>query len=57
MQDSKFSKQRIALTLKLVDDGFGIGKVCRKADVSQEGYCRWREKHGGHMGTNLHAVS
>ena len=37
------------IILKQVDDGTSVEEICRKADVSQQTYYRWRKKYAGLM--------
>ena len=47
----RFSSQQIVEKLRLADIELGKGlkvpEVCRKIEISQQTYYRWRQKYGG----------
>ena len=47
----RFSSQQIVEKLRLADVELGKGtdipEVCRKIEISQQTYYRWRQKYGG----------
>lgn len=43
----RYSEEQIVKILKEVESGGGIGEVCRKYNVSESAYYRWRDKYGG----------
>jgi len=53
MKRSKFSEQQIAYILRQAEEGTPVEEVCRKADISQQTYYRWRRKYGGLMPSEM----
>ena len=53
MKRSKFSEQQIAYILRQAEEGTAVEEVCRKADISQQTYYRWRRKYGGPMPSEM----
>lgn len=46
MKTSRFTESQIGLALRQVDEGVGIGEICRKLGISEQTYYRWRKKYG-----------
>ena len=53
MKRSKFSEQQIAYILRHAEEGTPVEEVCRKADISQQTYYRWRRKYGRLMPSEM----
>lgn len=49
MKASKFSEAHIAFVLKQAEDGTAVGKVCRKAGISEAASYSWRKRYAGLM--------
>lgn len=43
----RYTEEQIVKILKEVDAGGGVGEVCRRHNISEGSYYRWREKYGG----------
>jgi len=50
MRTSRFSHEQIALALRQVEAGTPVEEVCRKLEVSQNTFYRWKKKFGS-LGT------
>ena len=53
MKTSRFSESQVALALRQVDEGVGVGEICRKLGISEQTYYRWRKKYGGLMPSEM----
>ncbi len=53
MKASKFSEAEIAFVLKQAEDGTPVGKVCRKAGISDATFYNWRKKYAGPMPSEM----
>ena len=53
MKTWKFTKSPVALALRQADEGVAVGEICRKLEVSEEPYDRWRKKYGGLMRSEM----
>lgn len=49
MKASKFSEAQIAFVLKQAEDGTAVGKVCRKAGISEAMFYNWRRRYAGRI--------
>ena len=46
MKRSKFTDGQIAVALGQVEEGVGVGELCRKLGICEQTYYRWRKKYG-----------
>jgi putative transposase len=46
MRKSRFSDQQIALALQQVEHGASVAEVCRKLEIAEQTYYRWKKKFG-----------
>ena len=53
MKKSKFTDAQIAFVLRQAEEGTAIGKVCRKAGISEATFYNWRKKYGGLMPSEM----
>jgi AcrR family transcriptional regulator len=53
MKRTKLSEARITFILRQGGEGTPVGKVCRKAGISEATFYNWRKKYGGLMGEML----
>ena len=53
MKRSKFSEAQVAFILRQVDEGATVGKVCRKAGISEATFYVWRKKYAGLMPSEM----
>ena len=43
----RHSPEQIIKILKSVENGSGLGDVCREHNISEQTYYRWKRKYGG----------
>ncbi len=46
MRTSRFSVEQIALALRQVDAGAPVGDICRKLEIAEATFYRWKRKFG-----------
>jgi putative transposase len=47
MRTTKFSEEQIAMALRQAEAGTPVGDVCRKLEITETTFYRWRKKSGG----------
>ena len=47
MRKSAFTEEQIALALRQAEGGTTVGEICRKLQVSEATFYRWKKKFGG----------
>ena len=47
MKKSRFTNEQIAFALRQAESGTAVEEVCRKLNISQQTFYRWRKKFGG----------
>ena len=47
MRTTKFSEEQIAMALRQAEAGTPVGDVCRKLEITETTFYRWRKKYGG----------
>jgi putative transposase len=47
MRTTKFSEEQIAMALRQAEAGTPVGDVCRKLEITETTFSRWRKKYGG----------
>ena len=47
MKKSRFTEHQIIGILKEVEKGMTVAEVCRRHEVSQSSYFKWKSKYGG----------
>ena len=47
MKRKRFTKEQIAFALRQVEGGVPVKEVCRKLQISEQTFYRWKKKFGG----------
>jgi hypothetical protein len=47
MRKTAFTEEQITYTLRQAEAGTAVGEICRKLGISQQTFCRWKEKFAG----------
>ena len=47
MKRKRFTEQQIAFALRQADDGTAVKEVCRKMQISEQTFYRWKRKFAG----------
>ncbi len=50
MRTSRFSPEQVAMALRQAEAGTAVAEICRKMEVTETTFYRWKKKFGG-MGT------
>ena len=47
MRTSRFSEEQVALALRQAEGGTSVAEICRKLEITEATFYRWRKKFGG----------
>ncbi len=47
MRASRFTEEQIALALRQAEAGTPVGEICRRLEVTEGTFYRWKKKYGG----------
>ncbi len=47
MKRTRFTEEQIAFALRQVEGGVPVKEVCRKLQISEQTFYRWKKKFGG----------
>lgn len=47
MKRKRFTEEQIAFALRQVESGVAVKEVCRKLQISEQTFYRWKKKFGG----------
>ena len=47
MKKKRFTEEQIAFALRQADSGVAVAEVCRKMQISEQTYYRWKKKFAG----------
>ncbi len=47
MKKTRFKEPQIAFILKQAETGTTVAEVCRKAEISEQTFYRWKQKYNG----------
>lgn len=47
MRKSRFTEEQIAMALRQADAGTPVADICRKLEVTETTFYRWKKKFGG----------
>jgi putative transposase len=47
MRRSRFTEEQIALALRQAEAGTPVAEICRKLEITETTFYRWKKKYGG----------
>lgn len=47
MRKSRFTEEQVAMALRQAEAGTPVGEICRKLEISEQTFYRWKKKFGG----------
>lgn len=47
MRRSRFSEEQIAMALRQAESGTAVADICRKLEITETTFYRWKKKYGG----------
>lgn len=47
MKKSRFSEEQIAMALRQAEVGTPVSEICRKLEIAESTFFRWKKKFGG----------
>jgi putative transposase len=47
MKKSRFSEEQIAMALRQAEAGTPVSEICRKLEIAESTFFRWKKKFGG----------
>ena len=47
MRRSRFTEEQITMALRQAEAGTPVGAVCRKLEITEATFYRWKKKYGG----------
>ena len=47
MRTSRFTNEQIAMALRQAESGTPVGEICRKLEITETTFYRWKKQFGG----------
>jgi putative transposase len=47
MRTSRFTEEQITFALRQAEAGTPVGEICRKLEITETTFYRWKKKYGG----------
>ena len=47
MRTSRFTNEQIAMALRQAESGTPVAEICRKLEISEQTFYRWKKQFGG----------
>ena len=47
MRTSRFTNEQIAMALRQAESGTPVAEICRKLEISEQTFYRWKKRFGG----------
>jgi putative transposase len=47
MKSSRYTAEQVAFAMRQAESGTPVPEVCRKMEISEQTYYRWRKEYGG----------
>ena len=47
MRQSRFTVEQITLAVRQAEAGMSVGEICRKLQITETTFYRWKRKYGG----------
>ena len=47
MRTSRFTHEQIAMALRQAESGTPVAEICRKLEISEQTFYRWKKRFGG----------
>ncbi len=47
MRTSRSTNEQIAMALRQAESGMPVGEICRKLEISEQTFYRWKKRFGG----------
>lgn len=56
IENSRYTEEQIALSLKQVEEGTPIPEVCRNLGIAKQTFYRWKNRYGGMLPSGMNQL-